>query len=111
MSSRFVGPEWNDRFTLKQDLRNERVNPEFKLGNARYYRVHRSGLPNSHSFVKKLKDMRIPVTSSAFDINNVMAERMWDANLTKFSKNNPTLPKYIREYFEEEVKYDIRGLP
>ena len=55
-------------------------------------------------------EFRLPVHSKAFKPSNIIGELEWNNNLTKFSKNNETLPRCFREYFDIPVDYDIRGM-
>ena len=52
----------------------------------------------------------MPVNSKAFKPSNIIGELEWNNNLTKFSNNNPDLPRCFREYFDVPVGYDIRGM-
>ena len=54
-------------------------------------------------------EFRLPTYSKAFKPSSIIGELEWRSNFTKYSKDNPYLPRPFREYFDAPVEYDIRG--
>ncbi len=48
--------KWDNRFYVVDDRRNERVDPDFKSGNERYYRVRRKQPKKLGNFMGNLEN-------------------------------------------------------
>jgi len=102
---------WDSRFYLVDSKRNERVNPDFKPGNEKFYKNTVKKRIKGLNLVGEFEnEFRLPVYSKAFKPSNIIGELEWKPNFTTFSKNNASLPRSFREYFGEPVQYDVRGM-
>lgn len=80
------------------------------MGNERYYKVRRKTAKNLNLIGNIENEFRLPTYSKAFKPSSVIGELEWKSNFTKFSKDNEFYPRPFREYFDQPVDYDVRGL-
>jgi len=94
---------------VNNNHKQERVDPDFKSYNERYYKVKKRAAKHVNLIGNLENEFRLPTYSKAFKPSNIIGELEWKANFTKYSKNNDTLPRPFREYFDAPVSYDVRG--
>lgn len=94
---------------MNNNHRQERVDPDFKSYNERYYKVKKRTARHGNLIGNLENEFRLPTYSKAFKPSNIIGELEWKSNFTKYSKNNETLPRPFREYFDKPVSYDVKG--
>jgi hypothetical protein len=87
-------PVWNERFYLSNYKQFERVDPDFKMGNERYYKVRRPTTKKATNIIGNIEnEFRLPTYSKAFKPSSIIGELEWKSNFTKYSKDNEFYPR------------------